>query len=44
MFVQASSNQQIGRLEDGNGPEAGTRAPKLLPAFVFVLSLGGGGR
>ena len=44
MFVQGSSNQQIGRVEDGNGPEAGARAPKLLPPFVFVLSLGAGGR
>jgi hypothetical protein len=45
MFVQGSSTQAIGRAEvgsalAGSGSEAGTRAPKLLPALVSVLSPG----
>jgi len=45
MFVQSASNQQMSRVEEvpalvSSSPEAGTRAPKLVPAFVFVLSPG----
>ena len=45
MFVKSSSNQQMSRVEEvsalvGSSPEVGTRAPTLLPAFVFVLSAG----
>ena len=48
MFVKGSLNQQISREQApalvGSGPETVTGGPKLLSAFVFVLSAGAGGR